>query len=136
MFYSQDLAITLLELGRDEEFLRMFYTILAANISPDTLTTFEWWNNTQPHLHSISSMIRMARTRLIQERDGALWVATGFANLGGAARLADGAWTRLTRADGLAGEKVRSVYADRAGSSNPAGAGDLTPGSRARGAAS
>jgi hypothetical protein len=77
MFYSQDLAITLLELGRDEEFLRMFYTILAANISPDTLTTFEWWNNTQPHLHSVASMIRMARTMLIEERDGGLYLLQG-----------------------------------------------------------
>jgi hypothetical protein len=77
MFYSQDLAITLLELGREEEFLRMFYTVLAANISPDTLTTFEWWNNTQPHLHSVASMIRMTRTMLIQERDGALVLLQG-----------------------------------------------------------
>ncbi len=77
MFYSQDLAITLLELGRVEEFLRMFYTILAADVSPRTLTTFEWWNNTQPHLHSISSMIRMARTMLIQERDDTLYLLQG-----------------------------------------------------------
>jgi hypothetical protein len=77
MFYSQDLAITLLELGREEEFLRMFYTILASNVSPDTLTTYEWWNNTQPHLHSVSSMIRMARTMLIQERDDALYLLQG-----------------------------------------------------------
>jgi hypothetical protein len=77
MFYSQELAITLLELGREEEFLRMFYTVLAANISPETLTTFEWWSNTQPHLHSVSSMIRMARTMLLQERDGALYLLQG-----------------------------------------------------------
>ena len=77
MFYSQDLAITLLELGREEEFLRMFYTVLAANISPETLTTFEWWNNTQPHLHSVASMVRMARTMLIQERDDALYLLQG-----------------------------------------------------------
>jgi hypothetical protein len=77
MFYSQDLAITLLEQGREEEFLRMFYSILAANISPQTLTTFEWWNNTQPHLHSVASMIRMARTMLVQERDDALYLLQG-----------------------------------------------------------
>jgi hypothetical protein len=77
MFYSQDVAIALLELGREEEFLRMFYTVQAANVSPDTLTTFEWWNNTQPHLHSLSSMIRMARTMLIEERDGGLYLLQG-----------------------------------------------------------
>jgi hypothetical protein len=77
MFYSQDLAITLLELGREEEFLRMFYTVLASNVSPHTLTTFEWASNTQPHLHSVSSLIRMARTMLIQERDGALVLLQG-----------------------------------------------------------
>jgi hypothetical protein len=77
MFYTQDLAIALLELGREEEFLRMFYTILASNVSPDTLTTFEWASNTQPHLHSVSSLIRMARTMLVQERDGELALLQG-----------------------------------------------------------
>jgi len=70
MFYSQDLACVLLEQGRVEEFLRMFYSILAANVSQETLTTCEWRSNTQPHVHSISSLVRMFRTMLIQERDG------------------------------------------------------------------
>ena len=77
MFYSQDLAIILLEQGRVEEFLRMFYTILAANVSHQTLTTCEWRNNTQPHVHSISSLIRMFRTMMIQERDGGLYLLQG-----------------------------------------------------------
>ena len=43
MFYSQDLAITLLELGRRKKnFCGCFYTIIASNLSPDTLTTYEW----------------------------------------------------------------------------------------------
>ena len=42
MFYSQDLAIVLLEEGRVEDFLRMFYTILAADVTHGTLATGEW----------------------------------------------------------------------------------------------
>jgi len=77
MFYSQDLAIVLLELGRVEDFLRIFYTLLAANISHQTLTTCEWRSNTQPHVHSIASLIRMFRTMMIQERDGGLYLLQG-----------------------------------------------------------
>lgn len=77
MFYSQDLAIVLLELGRVEDFLRIFYTLLAANISHQTLTTCEWRSNTQPHVHSIASLIRMFRTMMIQERDGSLYLLQG-----------------------------------------------------------
>ena len=77
MFYSQDLAIVLLELGRVEDFLRIFYTLLASDISHETLTTCEWRTNTQPHLHSISSLIRMVRTMMIQERDGGLYLLQG-----------------------------------------------------------
>jgi hypothetical protein len=77
MFYSQDLAIVLLELGRVEDFLRIFYTLPAANISHETLTTCEWRSNTQPHVHSISSLIRMFRTMMIQERDGAMYLFQG-----------------------------------------------------------
>jgi lysophospholipase L1-like esterase len=86
MFYSQDLAVTLLELDRVEDFLRIFYTLLAADISHETLTTGEWAGNTQPHVHSVSSLVRMFRTMLIQERDGSLdllqgtprrWLANG-----------------------------------------------------------
>ena len=55
----------------------MFYTLLAANVSHETLTTCEWWSNTQPHVHSISSLIRMFRTMMVQERDGALYLLQG-----------------------------------------------------------
>jgi hypothetical protein len=77
MFYSQDLACVLLEQGRVEDFLRMFYAILAANVSHETLTTCEWRSNTQPHIHSISSVVRMFRTMMTQERDGGLYVLQG-----------------------------------------------------------
>ncbi len=77
MFYSQDLACVLLEQGRVEDFLRMFYVILAANVSHETLTTCEWLTNTQPHVHSISSLVRMFRTMMIQERDGGLYLLQG-----------------------------------------------------------
>jgi hypothetical protein len=66
-----------MEQGRVEEFLRMFYTILAANVSHQTLTTCEWRSNTQPHAHSISSLIRMFRTMMVQERDGGLYLLQG-----------------------------------------------------------
>ena len=77
MFYSQDLAIVLLELGRVEDFLRIFYTLLASNVSHQTFTTCEWRYNTQPHIHSIASLIRMFRTMMIQERDGGLYLLQG-----------------------------------------------------------
>jgi hypothetical protein len=77
MFYSQDLACVLLEQGRVEDFLRMFYSILASNVSQETLTTCEWRSNTQPHVHSIASLVRMFRTMLIEERDGSLVLLQG-----------------------------------------------------------
>jgi hypothetical protein len=77
MFYSEDLAIVLLELGRVEDFLRIFYTLLAADISHETFTTCEWRSNTQPHVNSIASLIRMFRTMMIQERDGGLYLLQG-----------------------------------------------------------
>ena len=47
--------------------------------------------------------------------DGALWAGTGFADLGGAARLEGGRWMPLLKRDGLAGNKVRSLFVDRGG---------------------
>ena len=55
----------------------MFYSILASNVSQETLTTCEWRSNTQPHVHSISSLVRMFRTMLIEERDGGLYLLQG-----------------------------------------------------------
>jgi hypothetical protein len=76
-FYSQDLALNLLERGRVEEFLRSFYTLLAAGVSHGTYTTTEWGYNTQPHLHSIASILRMFRAMMVQERDGELILLQG-----------------------------------------------------------
>jgi ligand-binding sensor domain-containing protein len=51
-----------------------------------------------------------------------MWVGTGFNDRGGAARFERGPdgsprlAQKLTRADGLAGEKVRSLYRDTQGS--------------------
>jgi ligand-binding sensor domain-containing protein len=47
--------------------------------------------------------------------DGALWVGTGFADLGGAARFEGEKWVPLLKRDGLAGNKVRSLFVDRGG---------------------
>jgi len=94
MFYSQDLAVVLLELGRVDEFLRIFYTLLASNVTHETLTTCEWRANAMPHIHSISSLIRMFRTMLIQERDGALYLLQGTPRRW----LADGQEIRINEA--------------------------------------
>ncbi|MBE7559604.1 hypothetical protein HS125_11885 [bacterium] len=77
MFYSQDLAVVLLQQGRVQDFQRIFYTLLSANVSHDTLTTCEWRRNTQPHIHSIASLMRMFRTMLVDERDGGLYLLSG-----------------------------------------------------------
>ena len=77
-FYIQDLAVTLLERGQVEDFLRIFYAILAGDISHETLTTCEWGPGAHPHVHSISSLIRMLRTMMIQERDGRLYLLQGI----------------------------------------------------------
>ncbi|HEV2328866.1 MAG TPA: hypothetical protein VGY56_08785 [Verrucomicrobiae bacterium] len=77
-FYTQDLAMTLLEMGRVEEFLRILYTLTSASISHETLTTTEWGPNVQPHVHSISSFIRMFRAMFIQERGGGLYLLQGI----------------------------------------------------------
>jgi len=81
------LAITLLELAGKRSFLRMFYTILAANTSPDTLTTFEWCGTTRSRtLHSVASMIRMARRCSWQERDDGLYLLARHAARAGSSR--------------------------------------------------
>lgn len=54
-------------------------------------------------------------TSILEMRDGSVWVGTGFFDRGGACRFVrrDDAWTverTMLRADGLAGDKVRSVY--------------------------
>jgi hypothetical protein len=55
----------------------MFFFLLACAVSRETLTTTEWGPNTQPHVHSISSLIRMLRMMLVQERNGSLWLLRG-----------------------------------------------------------
>jgi ligand-binding sensor domain-containing protein len=52
---------------------------------------------------------------ITQTRDGAVWVASGFANSGGAVVDRQGSWSNLTFSDGLAGEATRTVYEDLAG---------------------
>jgi ligand-binding sensor domain-containing protein len=52
---------------------------------------------------------------ILEDSRGVLWVATGFANRGGVAKMSRGQWSALTKRDGLAGWKVRSVFEDRQG---------------------
>jgi ligand-binding sensor domain-containing protein len=59
-------------------------------------------------------------TSLLQTEEGDIWAGTGLLDRGGAARLSrrGETWTItqvLTRRDGLAGAKVRSIYQDRRG---------------------
>ncbi len=59
-------------------------------------------------------------TSIIQSRDGDVWAGVGLLDRGGAVRFhrADSGWQIaqvLTKADGLAGEKVRSIFQDRSG---------------------
>ena len=54
-------------------------------------------------------------TSIIQAKDGAVWIGTGLFDRGGAARLVNKAdkWVlaeTITKKDGLAGEKVRSLF--------------------------
>jgi ligand-binding sensor domain-containing protein len=51
----------------------------------------------------------------MQDREGAIWIATGFGGSGGANKIENGQWSMLTEKDGLAGEKVRSLFEDREG---------------------
>jgi ligand-binding sensor domain-containing protein len=44
-----------------------------------------------------------------------LWVGTGFAGAGGAVRMEQGVWHVMGRAQGLAGDKVRSLFEDSRG---------------------
>lgn len=52
---------------------------------------------------------------VLEEPDGALWFSTGFGRAGGAVRWHKGEWKTWTKAEGLAGEKARTLYLDRAG---------------------
>ncbi|MCE7874120.1 transcriptional regulator [bacterium CPR1] len=59
-------------------------------------------------------------TALVEDREGTVWAGTGLLDRGGAASIArkDGEWVIervLTRRDGLAGEKVRSLFQDQSG---------------------
>lgn len=51
---------------------------------------------------------------IVEDGEGLL-VGTGFANEGGASRLSNGQWQKITKKDGLAGEKVRSIFLDKKG---------------------
>lgn len=59
-------------------------------------------------------------TSILETTPGEMWVGTGFLDRGGAARFTftDGAWAlsgTLSAGQGLAGEKVRSIYKDNNG---------------------
>ncbi len=57
--------------------------------------------------------IHPAINAIIEDDRGTLWVGTGLASRGGAMFLDGDGWHTLTKADGLAGEKVRSLMIDR-----------------------
>ncbi len=47
-----------------------------------------------------------------EDRQGAVWLATGFGKQGAASRLFAGDWSHLKKADGLASDRVRLVFED------------------------
>jgi len=51
----------------------------------------------------------------MEDAQGYFWFATGFASRGGASRFDGKNWFSLLRSDGLAGDKVRSVFQDASG---------------------
>lgn len=52
---------------------------------------------------------------MLEDQQGALWIGTGFGRQGGVLRIRDSALTLMTKADGLAGEMVRTLWRDRLG---------------------
>lgn len=60
-----------------------------------------------PH-HSINTIMQ-------QGKNTGLWVGTGFAGEGGAVVIDNGTWRAVGRQQGLAGDKVRSIFADSSG---------------------
>lgn len=76
-FYTQDIAVSLLHREQVEDFLRILYSLATAAISHQTLTTTEWGDNTQPHIHSIASLIRIVRTMLVEGRQDRLYLLQG-----------------------------------------------------------
>lgn len=57
---------------------------------------------------------------MIEDHTGRIWIATGFVNRGGAAWVeinqgGPGRWGRITKKDGLTGDKVRSIFEDKHG---------------------
>ncbi len=52
---------------------------------------------------------------IAEDETGGIWVGTGFGSRGGACRFSDDGTVRLGKKDGLAGEKVRSIFVGRGG---------------------
>lgn len=52
---------------------------------------------------------------IIEDQNGVLWFGAGFAARGGISRFDGMTWSVITRADGLAGDKVRSLFQDADG---------------------
>ena len=52
---------------------------------------------------------------MLETDDGALWFATGFSAEGGISIYDGTTWRTVTKEDGLAGSKVRSLFQDEAG---------------------
>lgn len=52
---------------------------------------------------------------IIEDHNGVLWFGAGFAARGGISRFDRTTWSVITRADGLAGDKVRSLFQDADG---------------------
>ena len=66
-------------------------------------------------IHTNGQFPHPSVSMVLEERGGGVWFATGFGRAGGAVQWLNGDWKTLTKADGLAGEKARTLYQDRGG---------------------
>ena len=106
----QDEMVNVMMKGSDGSFWFGSYTAPRGGISIVMEDTVQWFSkeNGLPH-NNITS--------IVEERSGRVWVGTGLYKRGGAAwfNRKDGLWeidSVLTYDDGLAGEKVRSIFQD------------------------
>ena len=89
----------------------IFRTAMGAGSAPVTyrggLTRFD--GRTWEAIDTDGALTHASVNDIMQDNRGAIWVSTGYARRGGATPVG-GEWTSLTTEDGLAGERVRSIF--------------------------
>jgi len=73
-------------------------------------------NGSDWQTYSVGSELQHASvTGIVEDGNGTLWVATGFAGRGAVSLLHEGVWSKLERHIELDNRKVRSVFEDQSG---------------------